>query len=42
MFEIDDIVANSLGALLGYLFFESFDGIIKGNTRKNQLLMEQA
>lgn len=38
MFEIDDIVANSLGALLGYLFFESFDGIIKGNTRKKSII----
>lgn len=38
MFEIDDIVANSSGALLGYLLFETFDGIKKEKTRKKSII----
>lgn len=38
MCEIDDIIANSSGALLGYLLFESFDGIIKEKTRKKSTI----
>lgn len=37
MFEIDDIVANSSGALLGYLLFETFNAIKKEKTRKKSI-----
>lgn len=38
MFEIDDIIANSSGTLIGYLLFESLDGIIEEKTRNKSII----
>lgn len=32
-FEIDDIIANTLGTLIGYLFWQSFNGMRDKRTR---------
>ncbi|MCQ2027581.1 VanZ family protein [Clostridium butyricum] len=37
-FEVDDIIANSLGALIGYLLWQSINGIIKKETRNKSII----
>ena len=37
-FEIDDIIANTLGTLIGYLFWQSFNGMRDKRTRGQALI----